>query len=158
MMMNFRDTGLYAGISKTRLAAIVLLLFMTQLNAEVVVNNIKKNDKVTGSALSEQNVLTEAADIDSVRIKKTWKLYAEQWEISRSGASILSVPVLNQVINAWLQDREKMIEIQYPGGEEGEFWVQELSDWLVSLGIPSQHMALVPGSGADYVIKFALIQ
>ena len=87
-----------------------------------------------------------------------WLLKAEQWELTRSGEALLSVPVLNKVINTWLQDKQKKIEIQYPGGEEGEFWVQELADWLVSLGVPSADIVTTPGSGADDMIKFDLIQ
>jgi hypothetical protein len=56
-----------------------------------------------------------------------------------------------------LQQKDKIIEIQYPGGEEGEFWVQELTDWLIALGIPSDHMVIVPGTGVDDVIRFDLI-
>jgi hypothetical protein len=70
----------------------------------------------------------------------------------------MSLPVLSDVINHWLEDRQKLIEIQYPGGEEGEFWVQELSDWLVSLGVPSNRMIIVPGSGSGDMIKFDLIK
>lgn len=87
-----------------------------------------------------------------------WKLHAEQWELARSGETILSLPVLKQVVGAWLADKQKVIEIQYPGGEDGEFWVQELTDWLVSLGIPSDNMVTTPGSGADDVIKFKIIK
>lgn len=87
---------------------------------------------------------------------EAWVLYAEQWDMRRSGDKILALPVLRKVVNAWLEDRTKFIEIQYPGGEEGEFWVQELTDWLVSLGIPSEHMIITPGSGGDDMIKFAL--
>ena len=54
--------------------------------------------------------------------------------------------------------KQKKIEIHYPGGEDGEFWVQELTDWLVSLGIPSKYMVISPGSGADDVIKFNIIK
>ena len=87
-----------------------------------------------------------------------WLLYAEQWELARSGETILSLPVLKQVVQAWLADKQKKIEIQYPGGEDGEFWVQELADWLVSLGIPSKNMIITPGSGADDVIKFNIVK
>ena len=87
-----------------------------------------------------------------------WKLHAEQWELARSGETILSLPALKQVVGAWLSDKQKVIEIQYPGGEDGEFWVQELTDWLVSLGIPSDNMVTTPGSGADDVIKFKIIK
>ena len=143
---------------------------MTPLNADVFVNDNEKNAKVVIGVLSEQLASSKQASSKHVPSdqpveKKTannglkyYVLYAEQWEIVRSGESILSLPVLNQIINAWLGDRQKKIEIQYPGGEEGEFWVQELTDWLVSLGIPSDHMVIAPGSGADDVINFTLIK
>ena len=86
------------------------------------------------------------------------ELHAEQWEMARSGDSLLMLPVLNKVVIAWLDDRHKVIEIQYPGGEEGEFWVQELTDWLVSLGIPSRSMITTPGSGSDDKIRFNIIK
>ena len=85
-----------------------------------------------------------------------WQLQAEQWDVARSGEMVLSLPALRQLVRAWLSDKNKTIEIQYPGGEDGEFWVQELSDWLVSLGIPSKYIVTIPGSGADDVIKFKL--
>ena len=94
----------------------------------------------------------------TVATSSALQLYAEQWELARTGETVLLLPVLNKLVNSWLSDKNKSIEIQYPGGEEGEFWVQELTDWLVSLGIPSEHMIVVPGSGADDMIKFALIK
>ena len=156
--------------SPAKMAKILLLFFMTSLNAEVPVKYNEKNDKVVISALSEQQNSSKQGtskhvSSDQSMEKKTANnglkyhvLYAEQWEIVRTGESILSLPALNQIINAWLGDRQKKIEIQYPGGEEGEFWVQELTDWLVSLGIPSNHMVISPGSGADDVINFTLIK
>jgi hypothetical protein len=156
----FRFTGSFA---------LALLFFITPLNAEVSVNNIEKNDKVVPGSFFAQQDAAKPASIKQLRSdlqveKKTANnglkyhaLYAEQWEIARSGEYILSLPVLNKIINAWLGDRQKKIEIQYPGGEEGEFWMHELTDWLVSLGIPSDHMLIVPGSGADDVINFALV-
>lgn len=137
------------------LASITLFVFMTSLSAEVAVNHIEKNDKVSDAATPVSTQLTAQPQDSGLH---TWALRAEQWEFARSGESVLSLPVLNSLINAWLLDKQKMIEIQYPGGEEGEFWVHELSDWLVSLGIPSNHMVIVPGSGADDVIKFNLIK
>jgi hypothetical protein len=50
-----------------------------------------------------------------------------------------------------------MIEIRYPGGEEGELWVRELMDWLIALGIPSDAMNQIPGSGAEDRISLVLI-
>jgi len=159
-----------SGLRYTGGLSLALFFFMTPLNAEVSVNNIEKNDKVVPAALLEQSDLAISASLKQLpsgqRVEKKTAnnglkyhaLYAEQWEIARSGESILSLSVLNKIINAWLGDRQKKIEIQYPGGEEGEFWVHELTDWLVSLGIPSDHMVIVPGSGADDVINFALVK
>ncbi|RKZ69700.1 MAG: hypothetical protein DRQ44_02705 [Gammaproteobacteria bacterium] len=159
-----------SGFRYTASLSLVLFFFMTSLNAEVFVKYNEKNDKVVISALSEQQAPSKQGaskheSSDQPVEKKTANnglkyhvLYAEQWEIVRTGESILSLPILNKIINAWLNDRQKKIEIQYPGGEEGEFWVQELTDWLVSLGIPSNHMVISPGSGADDVINFTLIK
>ena len=122
--------------------------------AEVSAEGIGSSSPVTNSVVSGQDKSIEPSSADVT----VWKLHAEQWELARSGETILSLPVLKQVINAWLSDKQKMIEIQYPGGEDGEFWVQELTDWLVSLGIPSNNMVTTPGSGADDVIKFKLIK
>ena len=159
-----------SGFRYTGCLSLALFFFITPLNAEVSDNNIEKNDKVVHGVLTEQQDSAKSASFkplpsDLAVAKKTANnglkyhtLYAEQWEIARSGESILSLPVLNKIINAWLGDRQKKIEIQYPGGEEGEFWVHELTDWLVSLGIPSDHIVIVHGSGADDVINFALVK
>ncbi len=131
------------------LLGMVLFLIMNASDAQVSVNNIEKNDKVTTTVVPELTDNKESG---------IWALSAEQWELARNGESILSLPVINSLINAWLSDKQKKIEIRYPGGEEGEFWVQELTDWLVSLGIPSDHLVVVTGSGAGDMIKFDLIK
>lgn len=136
------------------LICIFLSLSSPVIYAEVSAEGVGSRGPATNSVVSAQDKSIELSSGDVT----TWKLYAEQWELARSGETILSLPVLKQVINAWLSDKQKMIEIQYPGGEDGEFWVQELTDWLVSLGIPSNNMATTPGSGADDVIKFKLIK
>jgi hypothetical protein len=137
------------------LVSIIFFFVMTPLYADVSVNNSGNNDKVAAAgAPASVQLPGQPADRQST----AWELRAEQWEFARSGESILALPVLNDVVNNWLSDREKLIEIQYPGGEEGEFWVQELTDWLVSLGVPSNRMIIVPGSGSGDMIKFDLIK
>ena len=143
---------------------IVLFLFASAVYADVTVNVLENNDKITAGSLvlhndiNGESIAGQVISQNNSNEAKTWALHAEQWELARSGESLLSLPVLNQLINAWLLEKRKKIEVQYPGGEEGEFWVQELTDWLVSLGIPSNHMVTVPGSGADDMIKFGLIK
>jgi hypothetical protein len=151
----FNKLNKYRLFSQQMLVSITLLCVMTSLYADVSVNNIENNDKVAADSLpAGTELISQPSDTQS----KVWELRAEQWEFARSGESVLSLPVLNNVVNNWLTDKQKLIEIQYPGGEEGEFWVQELTDWLVSLGIPSNHMIIVPGSGSGDMIKFDLIK
>jgi hypothetical protein len=85
-------------------------------------------------------------------------LTAEQWERGRSGDTILQLPAVRAIVDDWLADTARLIEIRYPGGEEGEFWVHELEDWLVALGIPADKLVMTPGSGAGDVIDFHLIR
>ncbi|MFV2003855.1 MAG: hypothetical protein ACC650_01565 [Gammaproteobacteria bacterium] len=151
-MMTFKALS-----SLKAIVYIVLLSFAPLLSADTTVDKSEKNDKIVSDDASVQNVSNTSKSGGKAE-STAWVLHAEQWELTRSGESVLSLPVLNQVMNAWLLDTEKKIEIQYPGGEEGEFWVQQLSDWLVSLGIPSGRMVIVPGSGADDMIKFDLIK
>ncbi len=142
----------------------VCFTFSTALYADVSLNYVEKDVKVINNSPVSQSVLSAQANNENTdrhginKLVKESILYAEQWELARSGESLLSSPALKKVISSWLQDKDKVIEIRYPGGEEGELWVQELMDWLVSLGIPSDQMSALPGSGADDVIKFALIK
>ena len=86
------------------------------------------------------------------------QLRAEQWEAAREGERILALPVLKQLVNSWDAQPGQKIELRYPGGEEGELWVGELRDWLVSLGVTSSAMVAVPGSGQADIIQFQIIQ
>jgi len=91
-----------------------------------------------------------------------WVLPAEQWEAGQDGNHILQIPVLKSLMQNWIQQYDAnnvlRIELQYPGGEEGELWVQELADWLVSMGLPSKHIFMVPGSGTVDKIKLTLLR
>lgn len=86
------------------------------------------------------------------------KLHAEQWELSRNGERLLRIDGIAQVVNNWSADKRQQIELQYPGGEEGELWVYQLMDWLVALGVPSARMVAVPGSGQGDVIRLRVIR
>ncbi len=86
------------------------------------------------------------------------KLSSESWETHRHGESILKNEAIANVIIEWLSKPQLSLEIRYPGGEEGELWVEELRDWLVSLGIPSSVIQLVPGSEAKDIINMSVIE
>ena len=98
-----------------------------------------------------------AIDIASAAPVET-ELHAEQWELSRNGERLLRIDGIADVVNEWSKDKAQLIELQYPGGEEGELWVYQLMDWLVALGIPSVNLAAVPGSGQGDVIRLRVIR
>lgn len=85
-------------------------------------------------------------------------LKAEQWDMPRHGESLIKQSELGKMVHYWMDHPDQVIEIRYPGGEEGEVWVQELMDWLVALGIPSSAMTHLPGSGAEDLINLVLVQ
>jgi len=86
------------------------------------------------------------------------ELHAEQWELSRNGERLLRIKGMSDVVHEWSSDNRQQIELQYPGGEEGELWVHQLMDWLVALGIPSTNLVVVPGSGQGDVIRLRVIR
>ncbi|VAW62430.1 hypothetical protein MNBD_GAMMA11-3123 [hydrothermal vent metagenome] len=89
--------------------------------------------------------------------KNSAVLHAETWDVARHGEVLLKVPELSGIVNEWQKKLQQKIELRYPGGEEGELWVEELKDWLVSLGVPSDNIEMVPGSDAQDVINMVLI-
>lgn len=86
------------------------------------------------------------------------ELHAEQWELSRNGERLLGTDGIAEVVKEWSSDNRQKIELQYPGGEEGELWVHQLMDWLVALGIPSTSLVAVPGSGQGDIIRLRVIR
>ena len=85
------------------------------------------------------------------------ELHAEQWELSRNGERLLGISGIAEVVNEWSSDDRQQIELQYPGGEEGELWVYQLMDWLVALGIPSNNLVAVPPQKNQFLWKHLLV-
>lgn len=92
-----------------------------------------------------------------VQAEEELTISAEQWEVTRQGERLVELQPVRQLVKQWSRTEDKMIELQYPGGEEGELWVNELKDWLISLGVASKYQLIVPGSGHDDLIRFKLI-
>lgn len=88
----------------------------------------------------------------------TVKLSADTWEVSRHGEALIKLEQLRTIVQQWHARPVQGIELRYPGGEEGELWVMELRDWLISLGIPSSSIQISPGSDAKDVINLSLIE
>jgi hypothetical protein len=98
--------------------------------------------------------LVEELQAEQVR-ELRWSVSAEEWARPRSGERILSMVPVVESVQQWMQRPGYRLVIQYPGGEEGMLWGQELQDWLVSLGVPSTELVAIPGhSRNDEIILF----
>lgn len=83
-------------------------------------------------------------------------IHSEQWDMPRHGEALLKQPELGKMVRLWASQPGSVIEILYPGGEEGELWVRELMDWLIALGVPSEAIQSSPGSGDKDTINLIL--
>jgi len=73
-------------------------------------------------------------------------LTASAWNVPRTTQSVLAMPALQKTVRAYDKHPKSRIQIHYPGGDEGTLWAAELRSWLVSLGVASQHIELLPGT------------
>ena len=79
------------------------------------------------------------------------------WPKVRSGDAVIAVPALKHTIMRFDERERAGIVIRYPGGDVGNAWAFEVRDWLISLGVASQHIVLEPGSGAADVLAIEVV-
>lgn len=84
-------------------------------------------------------------------------LSLELWSRPRQGDLLVTYPSLGAAVREWSEQAGATLEIRYPGGEEGSIWAEELSDWLVALGVPSRHISTVPGAGSPDQIEIVVL-
>ena len=75
-----------------------------------------------------------------------WTLEAADWARPRDGVAVTAMEPLPRVVAAWSRRPEAHLIVRYAGGEAGEIWAAELSDWLVALGIPGNAIVTRPGA------------
>jgi hypothetical protein len=91
-------------------------------------------------------------------LEREWTVSAEEWARPRSGELIAGMsPVLNSV-QALLEQPGYRLVLRYPGGEAGVLWAREIRDWLVSLGLSSELVAMEAGNSRDDVVTILLQQ
>ena len=88
---------------------------------------------------------------------KIYRMDADDWARPRSGESLIEYPELKALIAEWNLRPNDTIEIYYPGGDMGNLWVSELSDWLVALGVPSVQLHKIPGNAAIDKIELVIV-
>ncbi len=87
----------------------------------------------------------------AIAVDKKRILTAEQWAVPRSAEALIAMPAIRQTINEMQAFPDNRLLIKHPGGDEGSLWVSELRSWLVSLGVSSQTIELVPGSEQNHI-------
>lgn len=65
---------------------------------------------------------------------------ADQWAQPRSGSELLHLAPFSAAVRDWMDNPGARIVIVHAGSDQGSLWASELSDWLVALGVPSDHI------------------
>jgi hypothetical protein len=81
---------------------------------------------------------------------------AEAWARPRSGAVVASMPAVRTLVQTWMDRPGWVLQIRYPGGEEGLLWAEELHDWLIALGVSSRSLRKLPGVSAEDRLELAV--
>lgn len=79
---------------------------------------------------------------------RIFTLSADEWARPRSGDIIPEMAPVRSAVSYWGRGVDALIIIRHPGEDSGELWAAELRDWLISLGVPSDYIRLVPGTQA----------
>lgn len=80
-----------------------------------------------------------------------------QWNVPRSATTIIAMPPIQNTIRKYQASSGSRIHIRYAGGDEGTLWVNELRSWLVSLGVPSRDIELVPGASNTEQLELRVV-
>ena len=79
---------------------------------------------------------------------RMFTLSADEWARPRSGGVIPELASVRAAVSYWGRGADAILLIRYPGEDSGELWAAELRDWLISLGVPSDYIRLIPGTQA----------
>ena len=95
----------------------------------------------------------------SYAVPRSFTVNVDEWARPRSGERVQSFPSLRDFAVVWsTAPTGSIVEIRYPGGDEGSLWASELSDWLVALGIASEHIRLIPGHARADQIELLIVE
>jgi hypothetical protein len=87
---------------------------------------------------------------------RNFTLSADEWARPRAGDVIPELAAVRAAVSYWGRGVDSILIIRYPGEDSGELWAAELRDWLISLGVPSDYIRLIPGTQAPDEIKLVV--
>lgn len=86
-----------------------------------------------------------------------WTLEAADWARPRHGEWLATHPPLVAAIDKLQKTPHSILQLRYPGGDEGSLWVGELQAWLVALGLESERIETLPGSSVEGAIQLEVV-
>lgn len=86
-----------------------------------------------------------------------YQLSTQLWNVPRSAETVLAMPPLQKTMQELREQAQAHLMILFPGGDEGTLWAHELRAWLISLGLASEKIELVPGSPDPQTIQLRVI-
>ena len=89
--------------------------------------------------------------------EERWGVSATEWAQPRSGEMVSTLPGIRAALTAVSQIPSSRVAIHHPGGDQGIWWAEELKGWLITLGLDSNRVELVPGSGEADMMYLLLI-
>ena len=84
-------------------------------------------------------------------------LEGHEWAVPKQATTIIAMPVINKTMQTMLQHPNSMLQIRFPGGDEGTLWANELRSWLVALGLASERIELIPGSASRTALELEVL-
>jgi len=87
---------------------------------------------------------------------RIFTLSADEWARPRAGDVIPELAAVRAAVSYWGRGVDAVLIIRHPGEDSGELWAAELRDWLISLGLPSDYIRLIPGTQAADEIKLVV--
>ena len=84
-------------------------------------------------------------------------LHAKEWSVPKKALTLLEMPAIKKSMLKLQENSGSVLKLKYPGGDEGTLWVNELRSWLISLGLSSDRIELVPGSAISTTIELEVL-
>lgn len=84
-------------------------------------------------------------------------LHANEWSVPKQTVTLLAMPAIYKSMQKLNKNKNSILNIKYPGGDEGTLWVNELRSWLIALGLSSKRIEMVPGSANSMLIELEVL-
>lgn len=107
---------------------------------------ISRNYRKLIVSIGLASVMLVAGGAPAANTIRMFTLSADEWARPRSGDVIPEFASVRAAVNYWGRGADALMVIRHPGEDSGELWAAELRDWLISLGVPSDYIRLMPGT------------